>query len=168
MLGERTLDIDNAEMKYRRASIVDIEVLVEFRIRFLNESDCYPEGEETDSLKKALRGYFSRAIPSNEFVGWIAEYNGKILATGGMVVWQMPGRYGFESGKSGYVCNMYTAPEARRLGISTRLLAELIKEAESLGVGYLHLRAHKDAIDIYRKAGFAEPHHLEMQLKLEQ
>ena len=162
------MDIDNAEMKYRRASIGDIEALVEFRIRFLNEPDCYLEGEETDSLKKALREYFSRAIPSNEFIGWVAEYNDRILATGGMVVWQMPGRYGFESGKSGYVCNMYTVPEARRRGISTRLLAELIGEAESLGVGYLHLRAHRGAIDIYRKAGFTEPHHLEMQLKLKQ
>ena len=162
------MKIDNAEIKYRRANIGDIEVLVELRIRFLNELNNNPEDEETDSLKKALREYFSNAIPSNEFIGWLAERNNKVLGTGGIVVWQMPGRYGFESGKLGYICNMYTIPEARRRGISTQLLAELTREAKSLELGYLHLCAHKDAIKIYRKTGFAEPHHLEMQLKLNQ
>jgi len=160
------MEVDNVEIEYRRANIGDIEVLVELRIRFLNESVNHPEDEETDSLKKALREYFSRAIPSYGFIGWLAEYNNRVLGTGGMVVWQLPGRYGFESGKLGYICNMYTIPGARRRGIATRLLAELIKEAKSLGLGYLHLRAHKDAIGVYRKAGFVEPNHLELQLKL--
>lgn len=160
------MEINNTKIKYRRVSIEDLEILVDYRIRFLNEEDKHDKDKETD-LKEKLRKYFLRAIISNEFIGWLAEYNDRILGTGGMVVWQMPGRYGFESGKLGCICNMYTVPEARRQGISTQLLTELIKEAKSLGLGGLHLRAHKDAIGIYRKAGFAEPYHLEMQLKLE-
>jgi N-acetylglutamate synthase-like GNAT family acetyltransferase len=61
---------------------------------------------------------------------------------------------------------MYTIPEARRKGICTRLLEELIKEAKSLGISYLHLHASKDGEDIYRKAGFADFDQPEMKLRL--
>ena len=37
------MEIDDGEIKYRRASIGDIEVLVEFRIRFLDEVDKHPD-----------------------------------------------------------------------------------------------------------------------------
>jgi ribosomal protein S18 acetylase RimI-like enzyme len=84
-----------------------------------------------------------------------------------MVVWQMPARYGgLESGKLGYILNLYTIPEARRKGICTRLLNELIGEAKLLGLRYLHLHASEEGISIYRKAGFAEPSQPELRLVL--
>jgi GNAT superfamily N-acetyltransferase len=51
-------------------------------------------------------------------------------------VWRIPERYGFESGKQGYICNVYTVPEARRRGISTQMLIELIKKAKLLLASY--------------------------------
>jgi GNAT superfamily N-acetyltransferase len=115
-----------------------------------------------------LRQYFSEAIPSNNFIAWLAEYNGKIIGTSGMVVWQMPARYGgLESGRLGYILNLYTVPEARRKGICTRLLNELIKEAKSLELKYLHLHASEEGRNIYRKAGFVEPDPIELILRLE-
>ena len=53
------------------------------------------------------------------------------------------------------------------MGICTRLLNELIKEAKSLGLKYLHLRATRDGIRIYKRAGFKEPEDQELQLELE-
>ena len=160
------MEIDITKIKYRRTNIEDLNILVDYRIRFLNESGIRSEDEETKELKKALRKYYRIAIPPNEFICWLVEYRDKILGVSGMVVYQVPGRYGFVSGKLGFICNMYTVPKARRRGISTRLLSELVKEAKSLGLEYLHLRAHKDAINIYRRAGFTEPFTLELQLKL--
>ena len=82
-------------------------------------------------------------------------------------MWQMPGRYGgLETGRCGYILNMYTIPEARGRGVCTRLLEELIKEAKSLGLRYLHLHASEDGVNIYRKAGFAEPKRAELALRL--
>jgi GNAT superfamily N-acetyltransferase len=153
---------------YRRATIEDIPALVEYRVRFLNELYDHPEDDETKVVRKSLLEYFSRAIPSNDFIARVAECDGKIIGTGGMVVWQMPARYGgVESGKLGYLLNFYTVPEARRKGIGTRLLNELIKEAKSLGLKYLHLHASKDGISIYRKTGFVEPEQPELVLELE-
>ena len=162
------MEIENDRINYRRANVGDIEILIDFRVRFLNELYNHPEDDETEILRKALREYFSEAIPSNDFIAWLAEYNGKIIGTSGMVVWQMPARYGgLESGKLGYILNLYIIPEARRKGICTRLLNELIEEAKSLGLTYLHLHASEDGINIYRKAGFAEPDQIELKLRLE-
>jgi len=147
------MEIENDRINYRRANVDDIEILIDFRVRFLNELYNHPEDDETEILRKALREYFSEAIPSDDFIASLAEYNGKIIGTSGMVVWQMPARYGgLESGKLGYILNLYTIPQARKKGICTRLLNELIKEAKSLGLTYLHLHASEEGINIYRKA----------------
>lgn len=162
------MEIGKEKIVYRRARIDDVPNLVEYRIRFLNEQYNHPEDGVTKILRKSLLGYFTKAIPSNDFIAWVAEYNGKMIATSGMVVWPIPARYGgVESGKLGYLLNFYTILEARRRGIGTRLLDELIEEAKLLGLKYLHLHASEDGISIYRKAGFVEPRMPELVLKLE-
>jgi GNAT superfamily N-acetyltransferase len=161
------MEIENDKINYRRANINDVEILVDYRVRFLNELYNHPEDEETEILRKVLHQYFSETIPHNNFIAWLAEYNGKIIGTSGMVVWRMPARYGgLESGRLGYILNLYTVPEARRKGICTRLLNELIKEAKALGLKYLHLHASEEGINIYRKAGFVEPDQIELILRI--
>jgi len=162
------MEVDKEEINYRRATINDIETLVEYRVRFLNEIYNHPEDDETESLRRVLREYFFITIPSNEFIAWLAEHKGKVIGTSGMVIWRRTPRYGgLETGKLGYILNFYTIPEARRKGICTRLLNELIKEAKSLGLRYLHLHATEDGIKIYRRAGFIEPNHVELKLTFE-
>jgi GNAT superfamily N-acetyltransferase len=156
------------EIVYRRGTLDDTQALVDLRVRFLNELLNHPENNETRVVRKSLLEYFTEAIPSRDFVAWVAEYGGKIVATSGMVVWRIPARYGaVESGKLGYLLNFYTIPEARGKGIATRLLNELIEEAKSMGLRYVHLHASKDGEPIYRKAGFVEPKMPELKLILE-
>ena len=161
------MGIEKNRIRYRRSTLDDIETLIDYRVRFLNELYSHPENKETETLRKSMRKYFSEAIPSNTFIAWLAECDGKTLGTSGMVVWQMPGRYrGLETGRLGYILNMYTVPEARRKGICTRLLKELMKEAKALGLKYLHLHASEDGINIYKKAGFIEPGQKELAMRL--
>ena len=162
------MEIKKEEILYRPATNDDVLALVNCRIQFLNEHFNHPENDETEVVRKSLQEYFAKAIPTRKYIAWVAEYEGRIIATSGMVVWQKPAMYGgVESGKLGYLLNFYTVPEARRKGIATRLLNELIKEAKSLGLKYLHLHASKDGINLYRKAGFVEPWEPELELKLE-
>jgi len=161
------MEIEGDRVCCRRANINDVESLVDFRVRFLNELYGHLENDETEILRRSLGKYFREAIPSRSFVAWLAECDGKIVGTSGMVVWQMPARYGgLESGKLGYVLNMYTVPEARGKGICTRLLNRLIREAKSLGLKYLHLHASEEGMSIYRKAGFSESNQKELGLIL--
>lgn len=162
------MEIEQERIVYRRAGIGDVSALVDHRVRFLGEEYSHLDDDATRVLRASLQEYFARAIPSSDFIAWVAELEGRIVGTSGMVVWQMPARYGgIESGRLGYLLNFYTVPEARRRGIGTRLLHELIREARSLGLRYLHLHASRDGIGIYRKAGFVEPGMPELVLKLE-
>jgi N-acetylglutamate synthase-like GNAT family acetyltransferase len=160
-------EIQNEKIFYRRANINDIKSLVEYRIQFLNELYDPPGENEIDFIKKKLENYFYKKIQSKEFIAWLAEQKGIIVGTSGMVVWQLPSRYGgLESGKIGYILNLYTLPEKRRKGICTRLLKELIQDAKLIGLKYLHLHASKYGENLYKKIGFKEPDHKELFLKL--
>ena len=159
--------IEKETIVYRHATINDVPALVNYRVQFLNEHFNHPEDNATKVLRASLTKYFAKAIPSKEYIAWVAEHEGRIIATSGMVVWQKPAIYGGgESGKLGYLLNFYTVREARRKGIGTRLLNELIKEAKSMGLKYLHLHASRDGINIYRRAGFSEPREPELELRL--
>jgi len=156
------------EIVYRRAALSDVPTLVETRVRFLNELHGHLENDETKVIRESLLNYFTKAIPSQDFIAWVAELDGKIVATSGMVVWQKPATYGgVETGRLGYLLNFYTVPETRRKGVATRLLHELIEEARLLGLKYLHLHASKSGESIYRTAGFREPRMPELTLRLE-
>jgi GNAT superfamily N-acetyltransferase len=156
------------DIVYRHAEVDDVQVLVDLRVHFLKELHSHIGNHETKVLRDSLLKYFTEAIPSGDFIAWVAECGRNIIATSGMVVWRKPALYGgVESGRLGYLLNFYTIPEARGRGIATRLLNELIREAKSLGLRYLHLHASKDGEPIYRRAGFAEPKMPELELRLE-
>jgi ribosomal protein S18 acetylase RimI-like enzyme len=160
------MEIERDKIRYRRATEGDVETLVDYRMRFLDALFKHEANSETEILRKSLKHYFSKAVPSGNLIAWLAEYEGKTLGTGCMVIWEIPGRYGgIENGRLGYILNMYTVPEARKMGICTRLLGELMNEAKSMGVKYLHLHASEDGINIYRKAGFTEPFQPELVLR---
>jgi ribosomal protein S18 acetylase RimI-like enzyme len=161
------MEFERERIVYRPATINDVSALVDYRVRLLNELLNHPEDDDTKLLRRSLVEYFTKAILSKDFIAWVAEYDGKIIATSGMVVWQKPAIYGgVESGKLGYLLNFYTVPEARGMGIATCLLNELFSEAKSSGIKYLHLHASKDGIGIYKKAGFIEPEMPELELRL--
>jgi len=161
------MGIDTDRIRYRKATVNDVESLVSLRIRFLDELYSHQDNEATDVLRESMRKFFSKAIPSHDFVAWVAECEGRIIGMSGMVIWRRPPNYrGLESGKLGYVLNFYTIPQARRKGIATHLLTELLKEAKSLELRFLHLNATKDGMNIYRKFGFEEPDDPELVLRL--
>ncbi len=161
------MKVESERIEYRRATVADVEVLVDYRVRFLNALYDHADDAETDAVRRSLRKYFGRALSAGDFVAWLAECDGRVIGTSGMVLWEFPARYGgTESGRAGYILNMYTIPEARRKGVCTQLLNRLIDEAKDKGLKYVHLHASKDGINIYRKAGFVESDQVELELRL--
>jgi ribosomal protein S18 acetylase RimI-like enzyme len=152
---------------YRRATIEDIDVLVEFRLRFLADRAGSEKAPGEDILAKYLRDYFQEAMPQRTFIAWLAEREGKVVATSGMVVWQIPPNNSVMTGRLGYILNMYTMPEARRQGICTALLEKTIEEARALGLSRVQLHASKTGEGVYRRRGFVEPSDVELLLRLD-
>jgi ribosomal protein S18 acetylase RimI-like enzyme len=155
-----------ADIKFRRAGLRDIRTLAKYRVEFANLMYGRHWDNEARKLEKNIRKYLKKAVPEKAFIAWLAESGKKTLAVSGMVVWQIPPRYGAADGLQAYILNMYTIPEARGQGLCTRLLKEMIKEAQKLSIKKVSLHASKKGEPLYRKAGFREPKYPELELKI--
>ncbi|MBN2379570.1 GNAT family N-acetyltransferase [candidate division WOR-3 bacterium] len=155
------------DVTYHRATKAEIDVLVEFRLRFLAEHAGCKKLPDEDTLREYLKGYFEKAIPEVAFLAWLAKKNDEVVATSGMVIWQMPPNNSVKTGRQGYILNMYTVPDARRQGICAVLLEKMIDEAKALGLSRVHLHASKMGEGIYRRRGFREPGEVELLMRLD-
>ena len=133
----------------RTARIDDIDGLTDLRLRFLEEI-----GYAGDGVRNVVREYFKRTLPTGEFVAWIAEEDGRIIATSGLVFLQKPPHGRNLSGKEGFVLNMYTLPQWRGRGICTALMETIIRFVRETGVTCIRLHTSEDGVGIYSKLGF--------------
>ena len=111
-------------------------------------------GLDPDSVVDANRDYFRRKLPGGEFVAFIAEEEGRIVATSGMLVYEAPPTPGNPAGIEGYIMNMYTLPAFRSRGLATHLVDSLVEHARSLGSRRVWLRASDSGAPVYARYGF--------------
>ena len=144
----------------RRATLDDIDVLTDLRQRFLEEI-----GYGSDAVPNAVRSYLTGAIPTGDFVAFVAESDGQIIATSGVQVFQKPPHARNLSGKEGFVLNMFTLPEWRGRGIATGLMEKIMVFVREEGATCIRLHTSEDGLGIYKKLGF-RPDNSEMVLYL--
>ncbi len=153
-------------INYRRATVADCNMLTELRIAFLHDMMNREESQETEALRENIRQYLLRKMPRDEYVCWVAEVNGDMVGTGGMVLWEATPNYRMMNGRKGYIMSIYTRPAYRRQGIAKRIVDELLNEARNLGVDVAHLHAAPAGLNTYLRAGFAPPDEPELKLPL--
>ncbi|HEX5324642.1 MAG TPA: GNAT family N-acetyltransferase [Capsulimonadaceae bacterium] len=142
------------EYHIRRATPADIPILAELRLDFLRETASFFKREVSAALEKATRDYLSKAVPSGDFIAWLAEADGQVVATSGLVFFQRPPTPGSLSGLDAYVLNMYTLPDWRGKGIATALLKQIIEYVKTTPARRVSLRATDAGRAIYDKFGF--------------
>lgn len=114
-------------MIVRRALLDDIETLIDLRVAFVRELSTI---DDEAKLREMVAEYLTRAIPSADFLVWLAEDAGEIVAVAGMVTYErMMGRGGV--GTEGYVLNVYTLPGRRKQGHGARVMEALQEHARS-------------------------------------
>jgi ribosomal protein S18 acetylase RimI-like enzyme len=65
-------------------------------------------------------------------------------------------------GREAYILNVYTRPEARRLGLARMLMERAVEEARAAGVRRIWLRASDDGRTLYESMGFGPRNYLEL------
>ncbi len=147
----------------RRAGAEDVETLVGLRRAMQEElNGARSLSEEWEGVTRA---YLRRKVPSGEFLVLVAEADGRIVGTSGLIVYEAPPTEGNPSGREGYVMNMYTRPEYRGRGIAGALLERLLEHMRGAGVGRVWLRASQFGEPVYRRLGF-EPNPSYMQRRV--
>jgi len=145
----------------RKATLEDVDDLVKLRmelIREISEVDEHYMLEHNDDylakLTETIREYFTAKMLENEFLAWIAEDEGKIIASSGLVFHEKPPIHGNLTGREAYIMNMYTVPEWRSKGLATSLLKEIINYIKETNVQRIRLHATEAGKKIYEKIGF--------------
>ncbi len=145
------------KLKIRLVGESDIPLMSATRIAYLTEM----QGERIESYKQELQQnlqhFFTQSIKEGNFFALLAEYEGTVVSYGGMILKKIPGDFNQSTYLEGDILNMYTLPEYRRKGISSRILEELLKEAKTMGVSKVALHCSKDGEPLYRKYGFEDP-----------
>ena len=114
--------------------------------------------------------FLERAMPTGEYVGWLAvgrEDPREVAGGAGLqrrTVLPFPfgnGR-GVGSGREALVINVYTEPEFRRLGLARRMMEALIDWARTAGVERIALHASPDGRPLYESLGFLSTNELRL------
>jgi GNAT superfamily N-acetyltransferase len=145
---------DASHLNIRQANLNDLEVLVELRLALLREAGNLESDTPTAALAEAIRQYLSKNLPTGKFVAWVAQMNGKIVGTSGVVMFERPPVNGNLSGLEAYVMNIYTVPTWRGKGVATALLEEIISYLKKTDARRIWLHATEDGKRLYEKFGF--------------
>jgi GNAT superfamily N-acetyltransferase len=148
---------DAAPWNIRRAAADDIEALVRLRVAMMAETGGHGGGAESPgaaALAEANRTYMREAVPSGDFVAYVAEADGVIIATSGVTLYRTAPNSGNLSGVQAYILNMYTLPDWRGKGLASALVERLLEHARDAGAPRVALRATDAGRRVYERFGF--------------
>lgn len=151
------MQIDLSRIKIREIGSTEVELLTTYRMAYLTEMQGERSEEYQQQLKNELTQYFIQALAEDRCFAFLAEEDDEILSFGAMILKKIPGDFNQLSYLEGDILNMYTVPLARRKGISTLILENLLFEARKRGISKISLHTSKDGEKLYRKFGFSEP-----------
>ena len=143
------------EIRYRKAETKDVPELVRLRIEFLGvaRNKALPP-ELIAVLQMTNAEYMTAGLLDGSLVVFIAEDEGKIIATSGITFFRHMPNPIYPDGRRATVANMYTLPKYRRQGIATELVRLQLEEARARGLKAVTLSATDDGRPVYEKYGF--------------
>lgn len=145
-------------MESNRISIIqatenEIDLMVNMRILFSDELIGKQDAAIEAQLRLNLKEYFIEEL-NNTYLCYYATVNGEGASIAGLVLRKQPGSLKNPSGKWGYLMNVFTLAEYRRMGLSSQVINALMDKAISLGITSFELHATKQGELTYQKLGF--------------
>lgn len=141
-------------IKPEKATINDIDALVQMRLDYLTEDYGSLTNEQITKMKASLPDYYRNHLNEDLLVYVAREHN--IIACCFLLISEKPANPSFINGRTGNVLNVYTKPEYRKQGIAGKLMEQLITEAGALGLDYVELKSTEDGYRLYKSLGFSE------------
>ncbi len=140
----------------RRATLDHVEALARLRLALLCEMGNVRDESQEAPLLDAIRDYLQRKMSTDEFLAWVAEVDGQVVAISGLVFFERPPDAGNPTGVDAYLMNMYTLPAWRGRGLANALLDEIIGFVRSTPARRIWLHATDAGRSVYTKAGFRQ------------
>lgn len=141
-------------IQYGKASLNNIEELVQLRLDYLLEDYGTLTDEQIEKMKASLPEYYLKHLNKDLFV-YIAREE-VIISCCFLLVSEKPANPSFINGRTGTVLNVYTKREYRRRGIARELMEQLLAEAEQMGLDFVELKATDAGYNLYKTVGFKD------------
>jgi GNAT superfamily N-acetyltransferase len=152
------------QFQIRSANLHDLRQLVHHR-RAMFEDMGHRDPGVLDRVDQASRVYFSEALPLGAYKAWLAETpDFRVVAGGGIVLADWPGYPGESLAKRAWILNMYTEPEARRLGIAKRILETMLAWCRTEGLATVSLHASPAGRPLYESLNFQPTNEMRLAL----
>lgn len=148
---------EELHLNFTTATIKEIDELTKIRIAYVKDEQNGIDEQVKQEMLKKLPGYFCRHL-SKDLIAFIAKDNNEIIATAFLLIIEKPNSPNFINGMIGNVLNVYTMPQYRKKGISTRLMNNLIEYAKERNLDFIELKATKEGYPLYKKLGFIDYH----------
>lgn len=141
-------------MIIRKATIKDLELLVQLRFDYIAMNMGILTAEEEMRIHKQLNEYFTKHIEV-DFIAYFAEVDEQVVSVAYLAIFEKPANPHMITGRTGTLLNVFTRKEYRRKGLSSQVISRLIEEAKAMDISYIELSATEDGQPLYKKLGFA-------------
>lgn len=139
---------------YKKASIADLDMLVETRIKVLRAANLLDDVVDMSEVEIESRDYYDKALREGSHTAYLVFDGDKFIGAGGVSYFNVMPTYHNPSGRKAYIMNMYTDPEYRRRGIAYKTLEYLVADVKSKGISMITLEATDAGRPLYEKYGF--------------
>jgi ribosomal protein S18 acetylase RimI-like enzyme len=151
------------EYRVRSATAADAAVIAHHRAAMFRDMGLIDSRDMAD-LNAATRAYLADALPAREYLGWLAEDGGTVVAGGGMLIRPaLPRPETLHGGQEAYILNVYTEPEHRRRGLACQLMEVMLLWCREHDIRRISLHASDEGRRLYESLGFLQTNEMRLE-----
>jgi GNAT superfamily N-acetyltransferase len=138
----------------RRATPEDAAIIAHHRASMFREMGSINE-EQAAALEASSLPILRDWLTSNNYLGWLIESEGQVIAGGGVILRPLlPRPECLHGGEEAYILNVYTEPQYRRQGAARQLLEAIIAWCRERGCARVTLHPSEEGQPLYASLGF--------------
>ena len=149
----------------RRGTVEDADVVAGHRAEMFREIEGFDE-PGTALMREATARWLREAMPRGDYLAWLAEVDGAVVAGAGLHVRPILPRLGDDGAMLpevyGHIVNVWTEPAWRRRGIADALMRRLIADSAAFHARGITLHASDAGRPLYEKLGFTSTNEMRL------
>jgi len=143
-----------SEKVIRRAHAGDAATIARHRAAMFRDMGDLSE-DDFEALRIASEDWLAPRLANGEYVGWLVEEDGVVVAGGGALLremWPVPGCC--RAGRWAHVGNVYTEPSCRRQGLARSVMETILQWCRSQAIDHVTLTASREGRSLYELLEF--------------
>ena len=140
-------------MTIRRALPEDAPLLANHRANVWHEVGDWSRTDLERQVPHWI-AFFRTCLAEETYIAFIAEIDGRAIASGGLLVYLTIPRPGSNADRSGRVQSVYVEPQARRNGVARAIMTAILAAGRAYPLVAITLHPSDEARGLYASLGF--------------